>query len=291
MFLRSHGRYKFSGIATRPAGTWPGGARLAFYVAVNLEQYAFAEGLVEDLVPPMGQPDVMNYSWRDWGNRVGAWRLRDMFEGLGLIPSLLVNTSLYCETPELIAAYRTLGAPIVSHGRTNAETQAGLDEAAEAALIAQARDTIAANEGHPPQGWLGPWVSETERTPDLLQEAGFGYVLDWSMDDQPVWLSTRGGRILAVPYPQELNDANAVVLRRGSAPEFADMIVDAFDEMLEQGGPQPLVMGVALHAHVSGQPFRLRHLRRALQHIVSRRDQVWLADTDRIASAWEGNYS
>ena len=286
MSVRSHDRYPFSGIISRPAGTWPGGARLAIYVALNVERYAFAEGLAENLVPPPAQPDVLNYSWLDWGNRVGAWRLRDMFADLGLTPSLLVNASLYGEAPELIAAYRMLGAPVVSHGRTNAETQAGLDEAAEAALIAQARDTIAANEGRPPQGWLGPWISETERTPDLLQEAGFGYVLDWCMDDQPVWLSTRGGRILAVPYPQELNDANAVVLRLASASEFADMIVDAFDEMLEHGGPQPLVMGIALHPHVSGQPFRLRHLRRALHHITASREQVWLTDTDQIAEAW-----
>jgi allantoinase len=287
MKLRGHGRYPYSGIAARPAGTWPNGARLAVYVALNLEQYAFGEGLVEDLVPPLGQPDVMNYSWRDWGNRVGAWRLLEMFRGLGIVPSLLVNTVLYDHAPELIAAYRELGAPVVSHGRTNAEAQAGLDEAAEAALIRQARDTIAEHEGKPPLGWLGPWISETEHTPDLLQEAGFGYTLDWAMDDQPVWLATRTGRILSVPYPQELNDANAVVLRQSTGAEFAAMITDQFDEMLEHGGDQPLVLGIALHAHVSGQPFRLRHLRRALAHILQHGERVWITDTDRIAKHWE----
>lgn len=145
---------------------------------------------------------------------------------------------------------------------------------------------IEAHEGRAPQGWLGPWISETERTPDLLAEAGFGYVLDWCMDDQPVWLRTRGRPILSVPYPQELNDANAVVLRRVSGAGFADMIVDAVDELLEHGGVQPLVLGVALHAHVSGQPFRLRHLRRALQHVVTQRDRIWLTNTDAIAASW-----
>lgn len=288
MILRGHGRYAFSGIAGRQAGAWPGGARLAVYVALNLEQYAFGEGLVEDLVPPLGQPDVMNYAWRDWGNRVGAWRLLAMFREVGITPSLLVNTSLYAGAPGLIEAFRALGAPVVAHGRTNAEAQAGLPEAEEAALIRDARNAIARHEGRAPAGWLGPWISETERTPDLLHEAGFGYVLDWCMDDQPVWLRTRGGRVLAVPYPQELNDANAVVLRRVSGQDFAGMIVDAFDEMLEHGGAQPLVLGVALHAHVSGQPFRLRHLRRALQHIAAHQDQVWITDTDRIAAAWPG---
>lgn len=288
MKLRSHGRYDFSPLPRRAAGTWPNGARLAFYVALNLEQYAFGEGLVEDLVPPLGQPDVMNFSWRDWGNRVGAWRLLEMFREIGLAPSLLVNTVLYETTPGLVDAFRDLRAPVVSHGRTNAEAQAGLDEAAETALIHQARDTIAAHEGHPPRGWLGPWISETERTPDLLHEAGFTYVLDWAMDDQPVWLRTRTGRILSVPYPQELNDANAVVLRRDTGRDFADMIVDQCDELLERGGDQPLVMGVALHAHVSGQPFRLRPLRQALRHVLSKGDAIWATDTDRIAAAWSG---
>ncbi len=288
MRLRDHGRYGFSGIAGRPEGVWPGGARVAVYVALNLEQYAFGEGLVEDLVPGLGQPDVMNYAWRDWGNRVGAWRLLEMFQGLGFAPSLLVNTCLYEGAPGLIEAFRPLGAPVVAHGRTNAEAQAGLDEAAERALILEARDTIARHEGGAPRGWLGPWISETERTPDLLAEAGFGYVLDWCMDDQPVWLRTRGRRLLAVPYPQELNDANAVVLRRVSGADFADMIVDAFDETMEHGGVQPLVLGIALHAHVSGQPFRLRHLRRALRHIVAVGAGVWITDSDRIAAAWEG---
>lgn len=286
MKLRSHGRYEFSALPHRPGGTWPNGARLAFYVALNLEQYAFGEGLVEDLVPPLGQPDVMNFSWRDWGNRVGAWRLLEMFREIGLAPSLLVNTVLYETAPGLIEAFRDLRAPVVSHGRTNAEAQAGLDEIAETALIHQARDTIASHEGRPPRGWLGPWISETERTPDLLHEAGFGYVLDWAMDDQPVWLRTRTGRILAVPYPQELNDANAVVLRRDTGRDFADMIVDQAEEMLERGGDQPLVMGIALHAHVSGQPFRLRPLRQALRHVLAKGDAVWATDTDRIAAAW-----
>ena len=286
--VRGHGRYDFSALPARPAGTWPDGSRLAVYVALNLEQYAFGEGLVENLVPPLGQPDVMNHGWRDWGNRVGAWRLLAMFRDTGITPSLLVNTMLYETAPGLIEAFRAAGAPVVSHGRTNAEAQAGLEEAAEAALIAEARDAIARHEGRAPRGWLGPWISETERTPDLLAEAGFGYLLDWCMDDQPVWLRTRTRPILSVPYPQELNDANAVVLRQVSGRDFADMIVDAFDEMLEHCGAQPVVMGIALHAHVSGQPFRLRHLRRALQHIAAHRDRVWIADTDAIAAAWPG---
>ena len=107
------------------------------------------------------------------------------------------------------------------------------------------------------------------------------------MDDQPVWLRTRGGRLLSVPYPQEPNDANAVVLRRDNGREFATMIVDQCHELAEHGGSQPVVMGVALHAHVSGQPFRLRPLRQALRHVQAQGAAVWIADTDRIATAWQ----
>jgi allantoinase len=106
------------------------------------------------------------------------------------------------------------------------------------------------------------------------------------MDEQPVWLRTCTRPLLALPCPQELNDANAVVLRQVSGADFADMIVDAFDEMMEHGGEQPPVLGVALHAHVSGQPFRLRHLRRAFAYIAAERARVWLTDADAIASAW-----
>jgi hypothetical protein len=130
---------------------------------------------------------------------------------------------------------------------------------------------------------LSPWIAETEHTPDLLDEAGYRYVLDWCMDDQPVWLKTRSGRILAVPYPQELNDSAAIIGRHVGAAEFTDMIIDQFDEMLEQSHEQPLVMGVALHAMIVGQPFRLRQVRRAFAHLAQHRDAVWITTAGAIA--------
>jgi len=286
--LRTHGRYGYSAIVDRPAIAWPAGRRLAVYVALNLEHYAFGEGLVEALVPGIPDPDVLNFSWRDYGNRVGAWRLREALREAGLPVTLLVNSALYEHCPSLITAFREDGAEVAAHGRTNSEAQAGLDEAAERALIRDATDTIARHESRPPAGWLGPWIAETERTPDLLQEAGYGYVLDWCADDQPVWLSTRGGRLLAVPYPQELNDSSAIVGRRVGAAEFADMIVDQFEEMLRQSRDQALVMGVALHPYIVGQPFRLRHLRRALAHLGTRRAEVWTTTAGAIAAHWAG---
>jgi peptidoglycan/xylan/chitin deacetylase (PgdA/CDA1 family) len=284
--LRSHGRYDYSPIAARAAGTWPGGHGLAVYVALNLEHYAWAEGLVEDLVPGIPKPDVLNNSWREYGNRVGAWRLLELLRSLSLPVTLLVNSELYDACPALITAFREQGAEIASHGRTNSEHQADLAEPEERALIERVTQTITQHEGRAPAGWLSPWIAETERTPDLLQEAGYRYLLDWCMDDQPVWMKTRRGRILAVPYPQELNDSAAIIGRQVGAQEFATMIVDQFDEMREQSQRgAPLVMGISLHAMIAGQPFRIRALRRALQHIASHRDHAWLTTAGAIAQA------
>jgi len=281
--LRTHHRYDYSPIVGRPAFAWPQGRRLAVYVALNLEHYAFGEGLTEELVPGMQQPDVLNHSWRDYGNRVGAWRLLALFEQLQLPVSVLVNSAIYDHCPELVAAFRARGDEIAAHGRTNSEAQWGQDEAAERRLIADVAASLERHEHRRPEGWLGPWIAETPVTPDLLHEAGYAYVLDWCADDQPLWLATRTGRILAVPYPQELNDSCAIIGRRVGAGEFADMIVDQMDEMLEQSAGEPLVMGIALHSYIVGQPFRLRHLRRALAHVAARRDAVWLTTAGAIA--------
>ena len=174
----------------------------------------------------------------------------------------------------------TRSSPTVA---TNSEHQNDFDEAGETALIKEATETIARHEGKPPKGWLSPGVNPSTLTPDLLQEAGYTYILDWPMDDQPVWLKTRKERILSVPYPHEVNDIPMIMLHHGGATEFADLIVDNFDEMLEQSKKQSLVYGIGLHAFIVGQPYRLRHLRRALEHVCRHRDRVWFATTGAIA--------
>jgi peptidoglycan/xylan/chitin deacetylase (PgdA/CDA1 family) len=281
--LPSHGRYEYRGIKGRPVYEWPNGTRLAVYIGLNLEHFAFGEGLGAELAPGGPQPDILNFAWRDYGNRVGAWRMLDLFEKLHFPVSLLVNSSLYEYCPDLIAAYRQRGDEIVGHGRTNSERQGILNEAEERRLIAETTAAITRVEGAPPKGWLGPWISESRHTPDLLVEQGYTYLLDWCMDDQPIWFRTRTGRILALPYPQEANDIPAIVGRKLGPDAFADLIVDNFDEMLEQSADGPLVMGIALHPYIVGQPYRLRHLRRALQHIAGHAGQVWLTRAGDIA--------
>ena len=282
--LRSHSRYPFSAIADRPDFSWPGGARLAVYLGVNLECFAFGEGLGAELAPGGPQPDVLNYAWRDYGNRVGVWRMLELFDALELPTTALVNSAMYAAAPGVVEAFRARGDEIAGHGRTNAERQGTLPEAQEARLIAEATETIAQQEGTRPKGWLGPWISQSAATPDLLQEAGYEYLLDWCQDDQPVWMRTRAGRILSVPYPQELNDIPQIVGRKREGAEFADMILDAFDVMLAESARRPLVMGVALHAYLVGWPHRFKHLARALTQMKARADdRVWFTTAGAIS--------
>ena len=285
MPLKSHGRYQYSPISERPHYEWPDGKRLAFYIAVNVEHFHFGEGLGHTPSYATPQPDVRNYAWRDYGNRVGVWRLFDLFDELEMPACILANSEAYEYAPQIFDRARARGDEIVAHGRTNSERQGDLDEAAERALIAEATETLTRHEGRAPKGWLGPWISETPVTPDLLKEAGYAYVLDWPLDDQPVWLSTRAGPLMTMPYPVEINDAPAMLTRRHTASEFADMIIDQFDEMLRQSTDQPLVCAISLHTPIVGQPFRLARLRRALQHIRDHADKehVWFTRPGEIA--------
>lgn len=293
--LPTHGRFDYAGIHQRPPSRWPGGAGLAVYLAFNLEHFAFGEGLGAAIGPASPQPDVLNYSWREYGNRVGAWRCLELFDALEMPAAALINTALYDHCPELVAACVARGDEIVGHGHTNAERQGALDEAAERELLLHCRDTIQRHSGRAPAGWLSPWISESRLTPDLLAETGYAYTLNWCHDDQPLPLRTRSGAPLwAVPYPQELNDIPMVIARQMDGKDFAQMIIDQLDEMrlqTERADSPALVMGIALHPYIVGQPYRLRHLRRALQAVAAARAEgaVWLTTPGAICRhAMEG---
>ncbi len=156
MILKTHGRYRYSPISGRPHYEWPGGKRLAFYVAVNVEHFHFGEGLGHTPSYTTPQPDMRNFAWRDYGLRVGIWRLFDLFDELQIPACLLVNSAVYDYAPQILDRARARGDEIVAHGRTNSERQGDLNEAAERALIAETTATIARHEGYTPRGWLGP---------------------------------------------------------------------------------------------------------------------------------------
>ena len=258
--LKTHGRYGYSSLPNRTKYEWPNGTKLAVYVAMNIEAFSYGEGKGAAIAPPEQAMSHSIYSWRDYGNRVGFWRLMDMFDNLGIPVQHQINTAIYDECPDIPERIRSRNDEFLGHGYTNSQEQGGLSETDERLFIDQCTSTIKHYEGKAPTGWMSPWLSNSETTMDLLQEAGYGYVMDWTMDDQPIWMKTRNGRILSMPYPVEANDNRGIVWYRYTCSEFTDMLIDNFDEMLEQtqNDGHPLVCPISLHPFVVGRPYRIR---------------------------------
>lgn len=283
--IADSGRFNYQPITRRSDYCWPNGARLAVYLGFNVEHFAFGSGLGACLGPASPQPDVLNYAWREYGNRVGAWRCLELFDQLALPTGALINTALYDHCPELVQALVRRGDELIGHGHSNAMRQSDLSEADERALLAGCRERMQQHSGRVPAGWLSPWISESPQTPDLLVETGYSYTLNWCHDDQPTRLQTRSGQTLwSVPYPQEVNDIPMVMGRLMEGRAFAELITDNFDEMLRQATQQPLVMGIALHPYIVGQPHRLLHLRSALTQLARARDagEIWFSTPGEI---------
>jgi len=284
--LSRHDRYDYSPISERASFDWPHGKRLAFYIALNIENFSFGGGLGHTPTNLGPQPDPRNFAWRDYGLRVGVWRIFDLMEELGLPLAHLINASVCEECPQIVARIIERGDEIVGHGYTNSERQSDMEEAEEAAMIARSTQILTQSFNRRPLGWMGPWIAETHVTPDLLKEAGYEYLMDWPADDQPFWMRTRAGPLLSVPYPIEINDSPTMLSRAQSATDFRQMIVDQFEAMLDLSQRHALVFGVSLHTFVVGQPFRLQQLARALRAICEHpgMERVWIAKPGEIAA-------
>ena len=280
--LKTHGRYDYSALSKRPDYSFPGGQRLAIHLSLNVEHFAFGEGLGNDYGAPHPQPNTRSYAWRDYGNRVGAWRLLEFANDFDLPIALLINTELYDYCPEMVAAFSARGDEIVGHGRTDSERQADMNFEQERVCIFEATAAIEKHEGKKPLGWLAPYISQTHDSLDLLKEAGYRYMMDWPLDDQPVWFRTRHGPILSVPYAHDLNDSLELVSRRTPSPLYYECLIDQFDEMLRESERRPLVMPIVMHSFVLGQPYRLRQFRRVIEHILKHRDRVWITRPGEI---------
>jgi peptidoglycan/xylan/chitin deacetylase (PgdA/CDA1 family) len=286
--LPTHGRFDYSPITARPDFTWPGGKRLAVYIALCVEHFSYGkDGLGLSYSPGIPHPNTYNWAWREYGNRVGGWRLLTMFQEHGIRPTVLLNTECYEHCPELVDAYRAAGTEFVAHGRTNSIQPNELDEDAERTMIAEVVEAMSEREGKPPAGWMSPGANPSAVTEDLLAEQGFRYTLDWPMDDQPVWMRTRGGPLLSVPYPHEVNDVPMINFHHGTAAAFAEMMTDNLDELVEQSAQQPLVCGIVAHTFIMGQPFRLWRFRKAVEHLVSL-PGVWLTTPGEVAEHYAG---
>lgn len=277
--------WPYSARTARPPARWPGGARVALWVAVGVEAYRPDQGHTEDILPRGPAPDLVNAAWRDYGNRVGAFRLFDRLSALGIRPAVLLNTDIYDEAPAVLEAARTAGAEIVAHGLSNSDSLPDMSEAEERDCIAACHARVLAQEKVAPTGWSSPWLQHRSSTLGALKTAGFDYVLDLRLDDQPVWLDTSAGPILSIPYAAELNDSSTMIGRFQGARDFAQSITDEFEELLADAGGPPVVMSVVLHSFISGQPFRLRPIAQALARIAARSEDVWLTTPREIHAA------
>jgi allantoinase len=276
--------YEYSPIVHRPPFELPGGSRLALWFGVAIEHYPWGKpGL--SLVPYTADlvPDPMNYGWRDYGPRVGAFRLMDILDQAGIPVTGIVNSEACTEYPGLIEEALKRGwTSWVAHGDNNSTWQVGLERDEEVELVKKVTSTIEAAVGHPPAGWIGPALTGTMNTFDVIAEAGYRYTIDWADDDQPHWVNVSSGLLASVPYQRELNDVVAFMLHHETGEQFAQSILDAVDQMLADPGDHGRVLGVGFHPFLVGQPWRAIHLARALEQLRDR-DGVWLTTSDAVA--------
>lgn len=284
MKLPENDRYDYIPINQRPVYDWPNGTRLAVVLSNNLEHFAFKAGVGLNDSAVDADPSHRNSAWRDYGNRIGIWRMFEAFDELDLPLSHNINSEVMARYPDIIAKVIERDDELVAHGRTNSERSSNFWEDDEERFISEITDEITKHWGQRPTGWMGPSIAESAVTSDLLKEAGYNYTMQWPCDDQPIYIKTRSEPILNIPYPVEMNDVGIFVRRHNTGREFAEMMIDQFDEMLEQSAKQPLVYSISLHPFLVGQPFRMRPLREALKHIAERRDDVWLTQPRHIAS-------
>lgn len=278
-------RYPYWPIPDRPAIRWPGDARVAFWVIPNIEHFRF-DRPTADAGP---SPDVPTFATRDYGPRVGIWRMMEILDKYGLRATVALNGDVCRFYPQIIKAGVERKWEWMGHGITNSERLVGMDEARERETVQSVVRMITEATGAAPRGWLGPSLAETYQTPDLLAEAGITYVADWCVDDQPFPMRVRSGRMISVPYSQELNDIPAF-MRKGLMPEqFHQMACDQFDVLYEEGERSGRVMALALHPFLTGHPFRARWFDRTLQHITGH-DRVWLTTGGEIAQWYYDRY-
>jgi allantoinase len=283
-----HERYPYWPLPERPTIQWPNNARVAFWVIPNIEHFRF-ERPSSDASYNEPIPDVPNFSQRDYGNRIGVWRMMDVLDKHGLRASVMLNSDVCRYYPQIIRAGNERNWEWLGHGVTNSQKLSGMDEQQERETIQGVVRTITEATGQAPRGWLGPGLAETHNTPDLLAEAGITYLADWCVDDQPFPMRVKGGRMLSVPYSQELNDLPAFLRKNLTPEQFHRMVCDQFDILYEEGAQSGRVMAIALHPYLSGHPFRSRWLDRALEYITGQKE-VWLATGGEIADWYYANY-
>ncbi len=279
-------RVRYQPMVDRPRVRWPNDARVALWIAPNVEHYEF--------LPPRDpqrntwtrspHPDVQGYGYRDYGNRVGFWRMTEVLDQFGIVATASTNLAVFDHYPEVGAAMVERGWEIMSHGIYNTRYISSIDETAERAFYIECIEALRSHTGQQLRGMLGPAVSNTAATPDLMAEAGLIYHADWFHDDQPVPLATRSGqRLVSVPYSMELNDV-PVFTQHFDTSEFVAIAKAQLDVLRREADDDAggRVMCVALHPYLMGMPHRVDGLAAMLDYLMSH-DDVWQTTASRIA--------
>ncbi len=279
-----YGPFPYSPIIHRPRLHWPNGAHVAFWVIPNIEFFS-----LEEKVPAAAGgsgapvPDVPAWAVRDYGNRVGVFRMMQVMARYGVRGTVALNSELCAYHPQIIAEGNKLGWEWMGHNESNTRRLNSAAPGEEPGIIKRTLDTIGRAAGTRPVGWLGSGLQETWDTIDLLAAEGCEYVADWVNDDQPYMMNLDAGRkLVSVPYSYELNDKPAFEQRHHTAEQFRDMICRQFDVLYREGAESGRVMAIALHPYLTGQPHRIDALDDALAYI-SRHDRVWKATGSEIA--------
>jgi allantoinase len=282
--------YEYWPLSRRPRLEWPNGARVAFYIGLNIEHFEFGKpatsiyGGTANLVP-----DPLNHGWRDYSPRVGVWRMMDLLDKYGIRASVLLNSDVCHYYPEIIEEGNKRNWVWLAHGKTNSQVWTGMSLEEERRALTEVVTTIKDGTGQQPKGWLGPALSETLNTPDLLAELGLSYILDWCNDEQPHPMRVKQGRMISVPYSIEVNDIGLFLGTGLTGPQFHQMLVDQFDVLYEDGARTGRVMAVCLHPFIINQPFRHKYLDTALDYI-TRHENVWVTTSDDIADWYYQHY-
>jgi len=269
-------RLAYSPISERAPLKLPDRARMVVWVILNIEEWDPTQPMPRTVLPPPAggspSPDVPNWSWHEYGNRVGFWRFTKIFDEFAIPVVLAINGSALAAYPPIVHAARERGWEFVGHGFTQRNMQKVANERAD---IRKTREAIARATGTPPRGWLGPGLTETWETPDLLAEEGYDYVADWVLDDQPVWLKTRGKPILNLPYTQEINDVAMIAVQKHAALEYRERALDQFEQIYADAADSARVMALVVHPYLMGAPHRVKYLRRVFEVIRKKSDVLF----------------
>ena len=276
----------------RPKITWPNGAKVAFWVAPNIEFY--------ELDPPVNplrkawprpSPDVLMAASRDYGNRAGHRRVMDVMDKYNVRGSVSLNIGLIDHHPELIEEAKERDWEFFSHGIYNTRYSYEMDEARERAILEDSLESVMKATGQKLAGYLAPALTHTERTIDLLAEYGFLYSCDLFQDDMPQPINVKSGRLISMPYSLEINDIIVYNAYLGTPRRYGQMIKDQFDQLLLEGEDCGTVMCIPLHAYAVGHPHRIRGFEEALEYITGHaKEDVWVATGREIAEYYYENY-